>query len=936
VRPAALTLVLLAALSLPSAAGADFGFKPGAEGFDVAMLKADGTPENRAGVHPGSLEVDLRLNSTGGFSDGDLRDLHLALAPGFLLNPEPVHKCSAAAFHAPRVSPFEESLSGESCPEASQIGVVAVRSSHGGGSTRHFGVFSLEPPYGAPLAIGFAPFGVPIILSSHLREADAGLTLDLEDLPQGINFQSFELTIWGTPWLHAHDGRRGNCLRETTGGSFGACPVPLTPPQLLALTKSILTLPTSCDGPARWGVSARSWQGSPAEAAIDSHDAGGLPLSIKECKNAQTDAHLRLSSDEAASGNGLVFELEIDDGSGILNPEGIARPAIRETTLALPTGLTLNPSLGAGLDVCEEAEFAREAADSLPGAGCPNASKIGTVEVEGMMGQQEDLVGSLFLATPDQNPFGTMLALYMVASSPARGLVVRSTGKIDLDPRSGRISLTFKDLPRLLYTHFTLRMRDGQRAALVSPPSCGAYAAQMDLRAWGRPEVLLHDSATFVIARGERGGPCPVGAAPFHPAAQAGSLNPQAGARTPFLLYLSRTDAEQEITSYSSQLPPGVLGRIAGIPFCPDAAIEAAKSRTGTEELLHPSCPVASTIGRTQTGYGVGAILAYAPGRLYLAGPYRGAPLSVVALNSALIGPFDLGTVVVRSAIKIDPRSAQATIDSVTSDPIPHILTGVPLHLRDIRVYMDRPGFMINPTSCARFSITSTLTGSAAPFTDPRSAIATADSLYQAFDCSSLGFKPGFSLRLGGAHRRGSYPQLKATLTPRAGDANVSSAAVTLPPSLFLAQEHIRDICTTAQWRADACPAKSVIGNARAETPLLDEPLEGPVYLRSSSNPLPDLAAVIRGRGVRIELEGSIDSHRRGLRAIFRGLPDAPVSRFTMTIFGGKKRGLIASAEQLCRKPQLAEARLMGQANLGRVLRPRLGIKCAKPKGRRR
>lgn len=930
----AVMLAVALGLFLPASALASFGVKPGTEGFDVTLVKENGTPENRAGIHPHALNVDLRLNTDSGFSDGDLRDAHLALPAGLLINMTPVDECSPAAFRTPRQSPHEASLSGESCPDSSQVGVVAVKS---GGVSRHFGLFDVASPYGDPLAIGFAPFGEQVLLASHMREEDSGLTLDLENLTQAVDVESLELEVWGTPWAHSHDGKRGNCLNEVTGGSHGTCAVPgLSEDKVYeAEVKSILTLPTSCAGPPQYALTLRSWGGAAAQASVQNHNAVGQPLPVEQCKNALTDANVNLTGDESGTGTGLVFDLAVDDGGGILNPGGIARPAIEEAVVSLPEGLSLNPSLGAGLGVCDEAEFARETATSLPGAGCPNAAKIGSVRVEGLMGLPEDLTGSVFLARPYENSFGSLLAVYMVASSARRGVVVKSAGKVELNPATGRMVVHFDELPSLLYTHFSLRFREGQRASFVSPPTCGTYAVQMDMHAWGRPAVLIQDSATFPIAHGERGGPCPGAAVPFRPGANAGSLNPQAGAFSPFVLYLSRSDGDQEITSYSATLPPGVLGKIAGVPFCPESAIAAAAAKSGLDELHDPSCPAASSIGHTEAGYGVGAILAYAPGGLYLAGPYNGSPLSVVAIDSAVVGPFDLGTVVIRSAIDVDPRSAQVTIDSSASDPIPHILGGVPLHLRDVRVYVDRPGFMVTPTSCEKFSIASTLTGSAAPFVDPRGAVGTATVPYQAFNCGALGFQPSFSLRLQGGLKRGTHPQLSATLVPRPGDANVKSAAVTLPPSLFLAQENIRGVCTRPQADANACPASSIVGQARAETPLLDEPLEGPVFLRSSDNLLPDLVTVLTGRGVRIVLEGRIDSHKGGIRVRFEGLPDAAVSKFTMTIFGGRKRGILVSAERLCRRPQLVEARFLGQANLGRAQRPRLAFKCGKKPTRR-
>jgi hypothetical protein len=409
-------------------------------------------------------------------------------------------------------------------------------------------------------------------------------------------------------------------------------------------------------------------------------------------------------------------------------------------------------------------------------------------------------------------------------------------------------------------------------------------------------------------------------------------VNANASAYSPFYLHLTRTDSEQEITSYSADLPKGLLGKIAGIPFCPENRIEAAKQQTGAESATAPACPASSLIGHTYTGYGVGSTLSYAPGTLYLAGPYNGSPISVVAIDSAKVGPFDLGTVVIRSAIRIERQTAQVSIDSAGSDPIPHILSGFPLRLRDIRVYIDRPSFMVNPTSCDPFSVTSTLTGAGAVFSNPADdSSAASPSAYQVSNCSGLGFAPRLKLNLKGGHERGDHPTLKAIVTPRQGDSNIGQATVTLPPKIFLAQESIETICTQKQFNAHACPKGSEYGRATAVTPLMDEPLSGPVYLRSSGDAraLPDLVAAIAGRGVEIDVLGKIDSRKGGLRARFDVLPDAPLSKFTLFLRGGD-RGIITNATDVCANPQVATAKFIGQDNAVQALRVRLGVKCGK------
>ena len=923
---AGLLVALATALGAAPAAEAEFGFLPGAAGFEVAAEKEDGSPVRQAGAHPGALRVKVGLNTAGGVSDGDLRDLRLSLPPGFLVNPTAISECSAAAFATPRVSPNEASASGESCPNSSQVGVARVEV---GGTVRYFGVFNLVPPFGTPVAIGLAPFGRGIILKAALREADVGFNLAIEGFPQALDLQGIELTIWGTPWQAAHDGVRGNCLNEQTGGSFGSCLVFDAAPAPEALIKSFLTLPTTpCGPPLAFTASAVSWQGAGAAASAET-------AAIEKCNKALTTPKAQLMTESAAARTGLAFNLDVNDGGGILNPGGIARPAIKKAIVSLPEGLTINPSVGAGLASCSEAEFAREEPTSEPGAGCPNPTKIGTVVLDGTLGLAEPLTGSLFVAKPYQNPFGSLLAVYMVARSARRGLMIKSVGKIEPDPTSGRLVATFDQLPRLLYTHFGLTLREGQRSVLVSPPLCGSYPSDVAISSWAEPETFTKSQSIFLISRGEGGSPCPTGGAgPFRPGLQAGSLNPSPAAYTPFYLRMTRTDAEQEITSYSATFPPGLLAKLAGVSECADAAIEAAKHRSGSEELASPSCPASSRIGRTAAGYGVGGVLAYAPGGLYLAGPYHGAPLSTVAIDSALIGPFDLGTVVVRSAIRIDPRTAQAAIDSAGSDPIPHILKGIPLHLRDIRVYVDRPGFTLNPTSCDPTQVSSALTGAGTDlFSAADDSQASSTQRFQLLGCTGLGFKPGLRIALRGSTRHARFPALQATYTPRPGDANLRSAAVTLPPSLFLEQQHIKTVCTRVQYAARACPAASVYGQARAVTPLLDQPLEGPVYLRSSTTAVPDLVASLSGRGIAIEVAGRIDSARGGIRASFEGLPDGPVTSFTLSLPGGK-RGLLANGEDLCRKPQRANARFIGQNSATEVLRPKLAMKCRKHRAR--
>jgi hypothetical protein len=967
-------------LAVAPQAQAAFGLLPGDAGFNVTASEPDdpalvlggvaaGGPDSLAGSHPYALDAQVNFNpgpeSPGEpgvpYSDGDLRDLRLDLPAGLVENPTVVGRCSAAQFSAPRQSPFGPSLSGESCPDDSQIGLLTLRSSAGGGQTRSFGLFDLVPQGGTGPLIGASPYGIPLTFSRRVDNSGGVYrpALVLDDFSQALDVSGLGIELWGNPWSAGHDLQRGDCLDEADpANGFGSAAVleeegRLRPPPLgsgeaestyvpgtcsigdpflqATVPHAYLTLPSVCAGPLTYTLSAGSWQGGALTRTSESHDEDGpLPLAGCEIKSFRTAAAVQPLSDRASSPSGLDFDLNVDQSSltdnttqkGRLRPGVQAPSQVKEAVLTLPEGITVNPSVAAGLGVCTPAQLDAETAASAPGAGCPNVSDIGEVTVNTPL-FAEPLSGGLFLAEPYRNPFGSLLAIYLVAKLPQAGVAIEVPGEISPDPASGRLTATFTDLPQLPYTHFRAHFREGQRSLLATPASCGDYRGGLDLVPWLDPARSVHDDFFLGFKAGIGGGPCPAAVPPFAPSALAGSLGRGAGAYSPFYLRLSRTDGEQEITAYSAKLPPGLLANLSGVPFCPDAAIAAAKLKSGVQEEGEPSCPAASRIGHTLVDYGLGAALTSAPGGLYLAGPYQGAPLSIVAIDSAKVGPFDLGTVVVRSAIRIDPQTAQVRIDSAGSDPIPHIVKGIPLHLRNIHIYVDRPRFTLNPTSCEHFSVDSILTGSGPRFSDPADdVLAAAPSPFQASDCGSLGFKPKLSLRLKGATRRGAYPSLRATVTPWGGDAGIGKVAVALPPSEFLAQEHIQGICTRPQFQAGRCPPGSVYGHARAITPLLDEPLEGPVYLRASAGKLPDLVADLSGRGVRIEVVGRIDSAGGGMRATYDVLPDAPVSKFTLTLLGGR-RGLLVNSEDACTAAP-AKARLVGQNNRGLVLHPPL------------
>jgi hypothetical protein len=396
------------------------------------------------------------------------------------------------------------------------------------------------------------------------------------------------------------------------------------------------------------------------------------------------------------------------------------------------------------------------------------------------------------------------------------------------------------------------------------------------------------------------------------------------------VIKLGRKDGEQELTQLDFTLPPGLSAKLAGVAYCPEEAIAAAKGRTGKEELANPSCPTSSELGTVDTSAGVGSEPVHVGGHVYLAGPYKGAQLSSVVITPAVAGPFDLGNVVVRAPLYVNPETAQIT---AKSDPIPTILEGIPLKVRSVEIVVGRSGFSLNPTSCEPMQFGATMSGGSG-------ATATGGSRFQVGGCSALPFNPQLSLKVFGKTNRNAKPRFKAVLTAQPGEANIARAQVNLPHSLFLEQNHIRTICTRVQFaegngNGSACPAGSIYGFARAYSPLLDRALEGPVVLRANGGErdLPDIVAALSGQ-INIALWGKVDSGpNEGLRNTFEVVPDAPVSRFELEMKGGKK-GLLVISENLCSRKAKTKAivRMTGQNGALKKWKPKVKNQCKRKK----
>jgi hypothetical protein len=888
-------------LAVPVAAEADFGFLPGS--LSTTVEDSEGTPiVPQASSHPydWTLSFKLNANSEGHSEGGEMRNLLIDLPQGMSGNPFAVPRCTRQKFegNAPECSP------------ETQVGIVHARTAETGSVAGP--IYNLVPPPGMAAQLGFSGAGFNALQNlSVLNEAGYRVRVAVS-LP--LEVTSVTATIWGVPANAAHDNQRGRAAAVGNGS-----PVSSAAPEL-----PFLTMPAECSEPLVTTVSIDSKldPGNFVSANVESLDAGSNAVAPLGCASVPFSPQVSAAptSHAASASSGLDFELKLPN-EGLTNPGGIAETEPRKIEVALPPGVAANASLAEGIGVCSEAQYRSEQVDTAPGEGCPESSKLGSLVAHSPL-LDEPIEGALYLAKPYENPQGTLIGLYLVGRARERGVLIKQSGKVVPDPQTGQLVTTLEGLPPLPYSDVDLHFREGARGPLVTPPTCGTYTTTAKLYPFSTPNTPVEKTASFQIERGPNGGPCPSGGTPpFNPSFEAGAENNAAGSYSPFIMRLSRQDGEQEMTRFSATLPPGVTGKIAGLTQCPQAAVEAAKAKTGEQELASPSCPASSLMGHTYSGAGVGAVLTYVPGSIYLGGPYHGDPLSVVAITPAVAGPFDVGTVVVQEALTVNPLTAEVEVDGAASDPIPHILAGIPLNLRDLQIHVDAPQVTLNATSCEEEHARASLWGGGAdPFSAADDMPAALTQRYQAADCAALGFKPRLSLKLGGSRKemkRSGNPALTAVLRPRPGQANIGATTVVLPHSQFIDQFHLHNPCTRVQYAEDGgngagCPAGSVLGTVTAWTPLLDEPLEGKIYFRTNGGErdLPDVVLSLDGL-FHIEQIGFVDSVHERIRTRFASVPDAPIEKVVINFFGGKK-GLLENSAPLCAHKQIAHVFLGG------------------------
>jgi hypothetical protein len=913
-RRALPALAATLALALPASAGADTGDiiapqhnPPNAEdGWQAGTCVTDVpecTPQSptaqfytQAAGHPnvGLTQFIVKHTTTiPGVIEtpvGTLKDLRVDLPVGLSVNPQATPQCTLADFE------------GEKCSPLAAVGTSAITTSLAGVVAPPVGavVYDLVPEEGHPALFGFRVLGNPVFLIADVDWSGnyhEGFTIAVPKSPVGEVLKN----------RLVFNGRAGN-------GTF-------------------LTNPSTCFDPAQSGfehvystfLRADSTQiPDPSFPQGSSPFEAPLPPGVKPtgCNAVPFEPTTAVSpgTQQVDSPSGPLVEVKVPfQESGL----AIANSNVKDAVVTLARGLGLNPAAAPGLQMCSDQEFGKGTRNPV---GCPAGSKIGTVAIETPPLPAGALGGVVYLGKQlSREPqSGDVYRIFLDAVSSRYGVDVRLVGNVKANPDTGQLTAVFKENPQVPFTSVKLEF-DGGKGLLTSPPTCGPNVATHAMTAWsGTPDAGPTEPG-FTLTSAPGGGPCAKNMAerPFSPGFGAKPDSDKAKTYTPFSVHIARPQGQQELKGVDFTLPEGATAKLKGVPYCPPADIAKAEKRSGEAEQKKPSCPEESRIGGASVQAGTGSSPLKISGDVYLAGPYKGAPVSVAVVTPALAGPFDLGNVVVRVPLHVDPETAQI---EVRTQEIPDVFGGAKLDLRSVFVNVNRKQFTLNGSNCRKGAVAGVLKGGGGDPTSPAAFSAfPVSEPFQASDCKKFKFHPKLNLRLFGDTQRAKHPKLKAVLKARGRDSNIRKASVALPHALFLNQAALAQVCTRKQFPGD-CPKKSVYGHAMAFTPLLGKPLKGPVYLRSSNNPLPDLVAHLKGQ-VDIDLVGRIDSFRGGIRTTFGRVPDVPVSKFVMTLPGGK-HGLLSSSRNLCAAPVKAIVRFKAQngRKLGR--RPTLRTPC--------
>jgi hypothetical protein len=876
----ALTLSLVAGLVASATAAEEF------DKFGIESASVD-LSNRQAGAHA-DLSVGIRLTQKENAPYALPRDIEIKLPPGMIGNPQGIARCT--------VSELGNGAGDSACPFESQVGTTEIRVLRPFPGVYLEPVYNMVPPKGGDVVarLGFIAAGWPAFINVRIDPEDYSVISTVEGVPSVAGLSEATTTLWGVPASPIHDVDRVTPFEAANGGG------PQGGREVNIPEAPFLSNPTDCSLQRQIRATARSYQ------LPDQPSTVNIPFPpITGCGKLEFAPSFTatLTNPEASAPSGIETELIIPQDE---TPTGLATSTMKSARVALPEGVTINSAAADGLEACsaEEVEYGKDKP-----AHCPEAAKIGTVEVE-VPALEDTLHGAVYQRTPEP---GHLFRFWVV--SDEQGVHLKLPAEIEANPVTGQVTTVFNGisslggLPQLPFSVLRLDVFGGPRAPLATPGVCGNYLTHFSFSPWsGRPPVV--GDAPMQVANG-------CGKGGFAPKLAAGSLVSLGGRFSPFVFTLTREDGEANPRTIALHMPQGLLAKLKGVPLCPDNVAASG------------ACPAGSKIGSIAASSGVGGAPLWipqpgkAPTAAYLAGPYNGAPYSVISVVPAQAGPFDLGLVVNRAGIFVDPESALATI---RTDPLPQMLEGVPITYRTLHVEIDRPEFTLNPTSCAAKKITATVTAANGQVAEPSVG-------FQATGCSKLPYTPKLKISFKGATKRTGNPAVNAVLTQKPNQANTKAATVILPGSQFIDNSHINNPCTRVQFAAEACPPKSILGTVSATTPLLDKPLRGNVYFRSNGGDreLPDLVADLRG-SLRVTLVGFIDSVNGRVRTRFLSVPDAPVTKFNMKLFGGA-RGLIENSKDLCKTGRRVEIRLRAQNGRSQDSNPRIAAPCSNSKG---
>jgi hypothetical protein len=894
-------LALMASLAATAALAAPAQASQPIEFFNIVSTNTE------AGGHP-----DIRTSFTllGAGEPEVAKDIEARWPEGVFGNPQAVPRCSNLDFALNR------------CPSYSQVGWIGVRGLYEGNPLHVFGsapLYDLEPAGEldtARLAFTVPELNIPINIPVRVRTgSDYGLTLKVTGITQQIPLRDAQIEVWGFPAESDNDQLR---FPSGSPGDPPGCPNQLVPSPACAdlkapvsagiLVKPLIDNPTLCTkDPLPIELRVYSYQ-DPVPSVAKEQYAVTTKCSSQVFRPV---FNIGLTTKEADAPSGLDMQLIAQQVLGFTN----APSQLRSSFVKLPEGFSINPDAADGQLSCPDA--AANFGNELP-SHCPDTSKIGTVEVitPALTGP---LKGGLFIGEPKP---GNQYRLFMLFDG--FGIHAKLAPKVIPDPETGRLEISLTDLPQVPFEEFNLHLFASDRGLIATPTRCTIYSTEAEFIPWNDQVAPQTSRPNVNITSGPNGRECPGEIRPFSPRLVGGTSHPLAGAYSNFHLRLDRDDGDQFLGDLNFTMPPGLTANLRGITYCPDASIAAAALTLGRTEQAAPSCPASSQIGTTNVAAGPGSHPFHAVGKMYLAGSFKGGPLSVVAVTPALAGPYDYGTVVVRVAIEVDPTDAHVI---AVSDTVPSIIGGVPIRMRSIQVNIDKSSFMINPTSCNPASVASQGIGDQGTITD-------FSSYFQAVNCRTLPFKPKTTMKqIGGrkAVRRANNPGLKLDMRTRGGDANIKSVTVTLPNAFEIDQRHLGNICSERELAATECAGRTQIGQATTTTPLLDQPLAGPVYAVSGSGGLPRLAFILNGQVKLLPRAETTTAKGGRLKTTAPVVPDAPIGHFSLKVFGGKT-GYLVNTRSLCASPPMVTVEYTAQS--GRKLTEQVKTKttCGKKK----